>query len=139
MKKFNKKGFTIVELVIVIAVIAILAAVLIPTFSGIVERAQDSANLQDARNAYTELLIADADGNISVANKVDAYINIGTSWFKVDEGKLSKETTAPASGVCVDSAPAAGDADQDVWVKSSVAVNNGAAYTYKLVPAAGSN
>ncbi|MGM9683101.1 MAG: type IV pilin protein, partial [Eubacteriales bacterium] len=33
MKNTKKKGFTIVELVIVIAVIAILAAVLIPTFT----------------------------------------------------------------------------------------------------------
>ena len=38
MKNSNKKGFTIVELVIVIAVIAILAAVLIPTFSGLVKK-----------------------------------------------------------------------------------------------------
>ena len=34
----SKKGFTIVELVIVIAVIAILAAVLIPTFSNLVKK-----------------------------------------------------------------------------------------------------
>jgi type IV pilus assembly protein PilA len=56
MKKTNKKGFTIVELVIVIAVIAILAAVLIPTFSNVVNKAKDSAALSAARNAYTELL-----------------------------------------------------------------------------------
>ena len=56
MKKTNKKGFTIVELVIVIAVIAILAAVLIPTFSGVVTRAKQSAALQAARNANTEYL-----------------------------------------------------------------------------------
>ena len=48
MKKNNKKGFTIVELVIVIAVIAILAAVLIPTFTGVTEKAQKSAALQNA-------------------------------------------------------------------------------------------
>ena len=52
--KMNKKGFTIVELVIVIAVIAILAGVLIPTFSGLVGKAQDSAVIQEARNKYTE-------------------------------------------------------------------------------------
>ena len=54
MKRNNKKGFTIVELVIVIAVIAILAGVLIPTFSGIVEKANASAALQEAQNAYKE-------------------------------------------------------------------------------------
>ena len=43
MRKSNKKGFTIVELVIVIAVIAILSAVLIPTFGGITEKAKNSA------------------------------------------------------------------------------------------------
>ena len=53
MKKMNRKGFTIVELVIVIAVIAILAGVLIPTFSGIVDKANDSKALQEARNIYT--------------------------------------------------------------------------------------
>ena len=42
MKK-SRKGFTIVELVIVIAVIAILAAVLIPTFSGLIRKAKISA------------------------------------------------------------------------------------------------
>lgn len=46
----NKQGFTIVELVIVIAVVAILAAVMIPTFSGIFKRANISSDIQTARN-----------------------------------------------------------------------------------------
>lgn len=45
----NKKGFTIVELVIVIAVIAILAAVLIPTFADLVKRANESVDIQIVR------------------------------------------------------------------------------------------
>ena len=62
----NKKGFTIVELVIVIAVIAILAGVMIPTFSGLVEKANESAAMQVASAAYREayaLALAD-DGAI---------------------------------------------------------------------------
>ncbi len=51
----NKKGFTIVELVIVIAVVAILAAVMIPTFSGIIKRANISSDIQTARNMGTIL------------------------------------------------------------------------------------
>lgn len=52
MKKLNKKGFTIVELVIVIAVIGILSAVLIPTFSNLTEKANDSAAIQESANEY---------------------------------------------------------------------------------------
>ena len=45
MRNTNKKGFTIVELVVVVAVIAILAAVMIPVFSGIIDRANESADI----------------------------------------------------------------------------------------------
>lgn len=57
MKKLlNKKGFTIVELVIVIAVIAILAAVLIPTFSNVVDSAKETATLQEAKGTLDSLI-----------------------------------------------------------------------------------
>ena len=46
----NKKGFTLVELVIVIAVIAILAGVMIAVFSGVVKDAQESAELQKLKS-----------------------------------------------------------------------------------------
>ena len=65
MRKNNKKGFTIVELVIVIAVIAILAGVLIPTFASIISKANESKALQEAQNAYKEAYaLAVADGKI---------------------------------------------------------------------------
>ena len=54
--KNNKKGFTIVELVVVIAVIAILAAVLIPTFSSITNSARESAALQEAKSGSETVL-----------------------------------------------------------------------------------
>ena len=68
MKKSNKKGFTIVELVIVIAVIGILATVLIPTFSSIVEKAQISSAQQEARNVLT----------LALADQSDAALASGT-------------------------------------------------------------
>ena len=54
--KNNKKGFTIVELVVVIAVIAILAAVLIPTFSSITNSARESAAMQEAKSGMDSVL-----------------------------------------------------------------------------------
>ncbi len=61
----NRKGFTIVELVIVIAVIAILAAVLIPTFSGVIQRANQSAALQEATSTMKATLAMSQTGVIS--------------------------------------------------------------------------
>lgn len=52
----KKNAFTITELVIVIAVIAILAAVLIPTFSNVIASAKQSAALQVCHNAMTEYI-----------------------------------------------------------------------------------
>ena len=53
-KKALKRAFTITELVIVIAVIAILAAVLIPTFSNVIENANQSAAMQNCRAAISD-------------------------------------------------------------------------------------
>ena len=53
MKKTKKKGFTVVELVIVIAVIAILAAILIPTFVSLVRKADTAADIQTPQPHHT--------------------------------------------------------------------------------------
>ena len=67
MKKLNnKKGFTIVELVIVIAVIGILAGVLIPTFSSVIDSAKESSALQEAKATLENML---AINNGSIASK----------------------------------------------------------------------
>lgn len=50
MKKSNKRAFTVVELVIVIAIVAVLAAVLIPTFASLIKKSNDSAYLQERTN-----------------------------------------------------------------------------------------
>ncbi len=66
MKKFNnKKGFTIVELVIVIAVIGILAGVLIPTFSNVISKANKTSALEDSRNALTSVIGMSSNGVVT--------------------------------------------------------------------------
>ena len=61
MRNTNKKGFTIVELVIVVAVIAILAAVLIPTFSGVIAKARLSADKKAVHEMNTFIAMEEAD------------------------------------------------------------------------------
>ena len=77
-KNSQKRGFTIVELVIVIAVIAILAAVLIPTFSGIVSKAKESKLIQEAKNAYTEY----------IAEHAEDFTNQGNMLYYTEEGTI---------------------------------------------------
>lgn len=90
MKQFTKglkKAFTITELVIVIAVIAILAAVLIPTFSNVISSAKESAAMQECRNAYTDLSAKLEQSNQSSSGLVltnDGYV------FVALNGKLNK-------------------------------------------------
>ena len=64
----NKKGFTLVELVIVIAVIAILAGVMIGTFASVVKKAKDSAKAQEMAAAKQEQTANDVIEKLNNSN-----------------------------------------------------------------------
>ena len=81
----KKKGFTIVELVIVVAVIAILAAVLIPTFSNLVKKANESADIQAVRNM--NVYLAQAEATEGVNSILDVYEIFDESDYVVENYK----------------------------------------------------
>ncbi len=56
MKRSNKKGFTLAELLIVIAIIAILVAIMIPVFGAQLNKAIAATELANVRAAYAEEL-----------------------------------------------------------------------------------
>ena len=72
MKKLikNKKGFTLIELIVVIAILAVLAAILIPSIMNYVAEARDARNDSNARALYSEIAAGVAMGDIGpdVAN-----------------------------------------------------------------------
>ena len=73
-KGFTKqKGFSVVELVIVIAVIGILAAVLIPTFNRIIEKADESRATQEVTNAMKEFITINYD--LDLDNVLVVYLD----------------------------------------------------------------
>lgn len=93
--KNRKKGFTIVELVIVIAVIAILAAVLIPNLARLVEKANESKALQEARNTVSSMELEE-DGQMPEGTY---YIKSGKYYVTVENQQVvanSVTATAPA-------------------------------------------
>ena len=103
MKKTNrKKGFTIIELVIVIAVIGILAAVLIPTFSNVIENANAAAAKSSARAIFENATIAASMGNVSL-NGMIIESKDGNYKYIVTDGQLEDyEGTVGTNATTVD-------------------------------------
>lgn len=58
MKKNNKKGFTLAELLIVVAIIAVLVAIAIPVFSAQLEKSKEATDQANIRSAYAEVMTA---------------------------------------------------------------------------------
>lgn len=52
----RKKGFTLAELLIVVAIIAVLVAIAIPVFTSQLEKAKEATDAANIRNAYAELM-----------------------------------------------------------------------------------
>lgn len=52
--KENKKGFTLAELLIVVAIIAVLVAISIPIFTAQLEKAREATDVANLRAAYAE-------------------------------------------------------------------------------------
>ena len=87
MKK--KKGFTLVELVIVIAVIAILSAILIPTFGSIMSDAKETSAKADLKSAITTYLAENSASDT-------ADINLSDNCFIKSDDELTAAPTGKA-------------------------------------------
>ena len=58
----NKKGFTLAELLIVVAIIAVLVAISIPIFSSQLEKSREATDLANVRSAYAQVMAAAQTG-----------------------------------------------------------------------------
>nr|WP_294674670.1 prepilin-type N-terminal cleavage/methylation domain-containing protein [uncultured Blautia sp.] len=112
MKK-SRKGFTLAELLIVVAIIAVLVAVAIPVFGSQLEKSREAADLANVRAAYAKVL---TEANMGIYNEPVTVnlkqkqsdwqsadvITIGGISHSVTEGDTENWIGKPgANGTCV--------------------------------------
>ena len=71
MKKLkNSKGFTLMEMLIVVAIIAVLVAIAIPTFTNQLEKAREATDMANLRSAYAEVMASALTGDATAVDDV---------------------------------------------------------------------
>ena len=92
LKKMNKKGFTLAELLIVVAIIAVLVAISIPIFTAQLEKARLATNQANARAAYAAV----------EAQYLGDDTKTGDFTYNVSDGKIASTTVTGATAITGD-------------------------------------
>ncbi len=104
MKKLHKQaGFTLAELLIVVAIIAILVAIGIPAFSTAMERSRETVDLSNLRGAYAEFMAqtlggTEDTGYFLIDIKQRNFTPTNNVWIVDTSGFTTNLSTPTASG-----------------------------------------
>ena len=122
MKRNNKKGFTLAELLIVVAIIAVLVAIAIPVFTAQLEKAREGVDAANIRAAYAECMADAITGDAKAAGYSVTLKQEVTGWKNTFD--------FPANIVAGSVEPAKGGTAVLTWDATNQKVN----CTIKLTP-----
>lgn len=89
IKKNKKKGFTLIELVIVIAILAILAAILVPSVTGYITKADNARDEANARTVYMAASLALAEEKDPTTVKPEELAASAATLSGLDASKIT--------------------------------------------------
>lgn len=116
LRENRKKGFTLVELIVVLVILAILAALLIPALTGYIDKAKNKQIIAETRQAVmaaqtlideayatkdvgTDVTVSETSNDVSWA-EIEKLAEVGSGTVKgVKVGKVEIETTGTGSNV----------------------------------------
>ena len=97
-KNAHNAGFTLLELVIVLAVIAILSAILIPTFTDVISRAKETAARQNCRTVAQQYMLYRLEEGDS--SDLGGYLFISGDYaFVLENGELQEAEVTEQDGI----------------------------------------
>ena len=100
MKK-NNKGFTLAELLIVVAIIAVLVAIAIPIFTSQLEKAREATDIANIRDYYAEIAADLLTGDLDATNTTVTLSGGKTATYAASTGSytVTVEDYDPQQGV----------------------------------------
>lgn len=91
----NKKGFTLVDLIVVLVILAILAALLIPALTGYIDKANKQKIIAETRQAVMSDQTIDSEQYAKGVKDMTATTAIGSSTLAAEVQKLCETKNAP--------------------------------------------